>query len=547
MGDVTSGEATGKTGDEDGALAPMEAKVARVWSLVLSLPLSSFTADASFFDFGGSLTFFKLAKELGAEFNVELGVAELLQVPTLTAMTGLISSSLASSTALDSSSSSGGGGASSADKDSDVDGGAQHPAVATKAMSFDPVAEARKFPISPPLKGAARLPTPEVAAAVSAATLLRYRAVPTKTVLVTGCTGYVGAFLMKTLASRADVACVVCLVRAADAEAALKRLRATCVKRAIDDDDFEAWFAKVSALPGDVASPRLGLSGSEYAQLACSVHSIVHAAAEVNMLKPAQSLSHTNVGGTSNVLSLAAMAGLPVVFTSTILPLEGAAPTGYRQSKAAAEALLIDAQHGYGVPSAVLQLGDIGIGASASPKALPDDDYVVLCLRACLALGKFPMAHGWSVSIMPVHQCADLLATLCLEAPTERFTGEPREVKGDLIRWNTLYEWMSPALPGLEAVSFNEWKRVIVELSSRDDTSERIDVSDAPSSDVPDDEAYYSPAAIASAKRMAMLLPAMEQEFSAEERRRVNGEGADCELYIDAAWGARFGAALAAA
>ena len=103
MGDVTSGEATGKTGDEDGALAPMEAKVARVWSLVLSLPLSSFTADASFFDFGGSLTFFKLAKELGAEFNVELGVAELLQVPTLTAMTGLISSSLASSTALDSS------------------------------------------------------------------------------------------------------------------------------------------------------------------------------------------------------------------------------------------------------------------------------------------------------------------------------------------------------------------------------------------------------------------------------------------------------------
>ena len=43
-----------------------------------------------------------------------------------------------------------------------------------------------------------------------------------------------------------------------------------------------------------------------------------------------------------------------------------------------------------------------------------------------------------------------------------------------------------------------------------------------------------------------MMLPAMEQEFAAEEKRRLRGEGANGELVLDGAWGERFGKALAA-
>ena len=82
---------------------------------------------------------------------------------------------------------------------------------------------------------------------------------------------------------------------------------------------------------------RFGLSNEMYSLLAMRCDAIVHAAAEVNMLKPAVALSPTNVGGTSHVLAFAALGGLPLLFTSTILPLDGAAPTGYRQSKGAAE------------------------------------------------------------------------------------------------------------------------------------------------------------------------------------------------------------------
>lgn len=66
-----------------------------------------------------------------------------------------------------------------------------------------------------------------------------------------------------------------------------------------------------------------------------------------------------------------------------------------------------------------------------------------------------------------------------------------------------------------------------------------------------DDEAAaragYGAGAVAAAKRILMLLPAMEQEFGAEERHRLAGEGAFRDgLTLDAAWGERFGRALAA-
>ena len=54
------------------------------------------------------------------------------------------------------------------------------------------------------------------------------------------------------------------------------------------------------------------------------------------MLKPAAALAATNIGGTAHVLALAAHCACPVLFTSTVMPLDGAQPTGYRQSKEAA-------------------------------------------------------------------------------------------------------------------------------------------------------------------------------------------------------------------
>ena len=219
-----------------------------MWAEVLALPVATFGSASSFFDFGGSLTFFKLSKAFETDAGVSVEVATLLQSPTLSAMAKLVFSG-----------------------------------VGSAADAFDADAEARKYPLAPPFKAAYKLPT-EAAAAVSAATLARHQALTSKVVLVTGCTGYLGAFVMEALARRPDVSSVVALARAADAEAAGRRLRTNCEKRGItESDDFPAWFSKVTPLAGDVGQVRFGLSEEAYALLACRADAIVHAAAEVNI------------------------------------------------------------------------------------------------------------------------------------------------------------------------------------------------------------------------------------------------------------------------
>ena len=193
--------------------------------------------------------------------------------------------------------------------------------------------------------------------------------------------------------------------------------------------------------------------------------------------------------------------------------------TSLRQNPKIAVVKLVDdeARASFGVPSAVLQLGDIGIGRSQLPRALPDDDYVVLLLRTCVALRSFPRAP-WAVSIMAVHECADMLAALASDAPSAMFTSAAREVKGNLVRWATLCDWLTPALPAFAPLSLEDWRQEVARVAELDETELA--------------GSQYPTGAAAFAKRTLMLLPAIDQEFSAEERRRARGDGADGPLLI---------------
>ena len=123
----------------------------------------------------------------------------------------------------------------------------------------------------------------------------------------------------------------------------------------------DGYSKKVILVCGDVAKSLLGIASSEYEFLVSRVDVVVNAGAEVNMLKAYSALAAVNVGGTVNALEFAARACAKHVFTSTMLPLPGEEATGYRKSKEVAELLCLRAQTELGVPSAVLQLGDIGI------------------------------------------------------------------------------------------------------------------------------------------------------------------------------------------
>ena len=124
---------------------------------------------------------------------------------------------------------------------------------------------------------------------------------PMRTLLVTGGTGFVCAYILRALCRDPRIGCVLCVVRARDAAGAAARLRGLYENRGLlrsEEDKVvvtendgggekdEAWYEKVECLPGgDVGAAAMGLAPVDAARVRRDVDLVVHAAAEVNMLK----------------------------------------------------------------------------------------------------------------------------------------------------------------------------------------------------------------------------------------------------------------------
>jgi amino acid adenylation domain-containing protein/thioester reductase-like protein len=146
-------------------------------------------------------------------------------------------------------------------------------------------------------------------------------------ILLTGSTGFFGAHLLSELLA-ATTARVWCLVRAPDAAQAMARITAAAARYELAGLPA----GRVVPLPGDLASPRLGLSPGQFCELARSVDVIHHAGAAVNFIYPYEELRAANVTGTREVIRLAAEArGIPVHYVSTTAVLAGLGVAGVRE------------------------------------------------------------------------------------------------------------------------------------------------------------------------------------------------------------------------
>jgi thioester reductase-like protein len=124
-------------------------------------------------------------------------------------------------------------------------------------------------------------------------------------VLLTGATGFLGPFLLRSLLGQTSATYTV-LMRAADPSAALERLKtALDVAGLYDTSTAIAFETRVRAICGDVASPRLGLSEAAWSELAETTDTIVHNAALVDYVLDYQALRAANVEATRELIDLA--------------------------------------------------------------------------------------------------------------------------------------------------------------------------------------------------------------------------------------------------
>ncbi|WP_381801491.1 amino acid adenylation domain-containing protein [Streptomyces niveus] len=230
--------------------------------------------------------------------------------------------------------------------------------------------------------------------------------------LVTGATGYLGAFLVVELIKSTE-ALVHCLVRAESEDAAWERMEQTLRTYHAWDESYRS---RMRMVIGDLAKPRLGLGPEEFAACASRIDVIYHSGAVVNFTYPYEAARPANVEGTKEVLRLATTQTLKSVhFISSVDVFMGSGaerpfteedldsgpiriPTGYPRSKWLAEKIMYIARD-RGIPLTVQR--PWMITGHAETGASHHTDYLYVYLRGFLDLGVLPLYND-VINAVPV-------------------------------------------------------------------------------------------------------------------------------------------------
>ncbi|GAB3125468.1 hypothetical protein GCM10027160_48080 [Streptomyces calidiresistens] len=393
---------------------PTEQRVAAIWAGLLEG--AAVGPEDDFFALGGhSLMAVRLRQTLQEEYGVDLPLSALLADPTVAGMAARVERVLAGEVTAD----------------------------------------------GPDLWADTRLPEGVDPAGV----LRRADPVTGRTVLLTGVTGFLGIYLLRSLLA---AGCVVhCLVRATSPEEGLRRIgdnaRRYRVDRGLD-------LSRVHVVAGDLSQERFGLSPGEYRDLAGRIEVVHHAAAHINFAAPYVSVKPTNVDGFVRVVEFCADTVLkPLHHMSTLAVFPPGGPArdigedavpetpdglgiGYAQSKWVAERLALAARE-RGVPVTVHRIGRIGPDTATG--ACRTDDFFWLQVKSFLQLGLAPREPGPPVDLLPVDVVADAVVRLSRSpAAHNRNTHVFHPVGMD---WETVFATMGSLGRPPRLVSTAEW------------------------------------------------------------------------------------------
>ena len=296
-----------------------------------------------------------------------------------------------------------------------------------------------------------------------------------KQILLTGTTGFLGAYLLDELLRRTDAE-IICLVRASDESSGRRRLKQNLKRYSLTPPNVDD---RVRVVVGDFSKPAFGLSPELYQQFAADVDVIYHNGADFNLALSYASLRATNVGGVIESLKLAvATRTKPVHLVSTfavhttaenrgqlvteedpIQPFEKQL-YGYTQTKWVGEKLVQQARQ-RGIPVTMYRPGHI-TGDSVTGASNTNDllhTLVIICLR----LGAAPL-RDVELDVTPVDYVAKALVELSLQP--ESANREFHLTNPIPMRTRALNEWMRLANLELEMVPYDEWRDRLLKMGN---------------------------------------------------------------------------------
>jgi thioester reductase-like protein len=298
-----------------------------------------------------------------------------------------------------------------------------------------------------------------------------------ESILLTGATGFVGAFLLAELLTQTS-ADIYCLVRAETEEIAHQRLR--------ENLDFyrlwqESYRERIKPVPGDLAQPRLGINEKIFEWLAQKVDLIWHCGAAVKWTYPYAALAPANVEGTIEILRLATLGKTkPLHHVSTVgvfssrafdgqtitesTPLDtgGALYTGYAQTKWVSEALVREAA-ARGLPVNIYRINTSGDSRTG---IYNPHDYLPLLLKGCIELGSAPDDLDLIVQGAPVDFAAAAMVYLSFQP--NRINQTYHIVNPEGMTWQQVVAVLRESGQLLHTMSYQEWQAQVQTQSQQD-------------------------------------------------------------------------------
>jgi len=407
-----------------------EIRTAQIWCDVLGL--ARVGIEDNFFDLGGdSLTAAQMAARVKEAFGVAISLRRLFEQPTITElmkMLGVKSGMLVQSS---------GNSRSLSHKDLFIE--ATLPADVTPEPGALPVSNG-----------------------------------PYRCILLTGATGYTGAYLLRELLDRSEAKIYV-LVRADNAVNALARVQSNMNTYGLWHDTD---MARLIGVVGDIGRPYFGVPRASYEKMAQQVEMIVHNGALSSYALPYKRLKAVNVLGTVEVLRLACRQRIkPVHFISSLAVYPGhdgpqdfaevaltdadGVVGGYRQSKWVADKLTTLAG-ARGLPVCVYRPGLI-TGAQDTG-ACSDDTFLNASIKGCIQIG---MALDFNVRLemVPVDFCAKAVAHIALGGG---WHGTQFNLPAaNTVYWEQLVEMMAVCGYPLQRVPYQTWYRTLAAAVER--------------------------------------------------------------------------------
>ena len=295
-------------------------------------------------------------------------------------------------------------------------------------------------------------------------------------VLLTGATGFLGAFLLADLLEQTN-ARVYCLVRASSPADAMERLKTHLQSWMLWNKSFAS---RIVAIPADLTQPLFGMSRDYFNHLADTVDAIYHSGAYVDFIQPYIRLKEANVTGTATVLRLAAQGRYkPVHFISTVNVFNGADSsriiyesdqlsderelhTGYDQSKWVAESL-VNVARLRGIPANIYRPGPI-IGHSQSGVSNADD-LLHRIIAGGIRWGYMP-DMDIAVNLVPIDYVSGAIVQISRQPSALGKTFHL--VNPNTVNVRQLLDWLESSRYSFSRLPYSEWRRKLLQEAERD-------------------------------------------------------------------------------